>query len=191
MLFPSHKHMPRCGGVVTPWLGNALMRITGWRFEGAPPDVPRLVLAVAPHTSNWDFVIGVIAKWALDLKLTFFGKHTLFVWPLSLWMRSLGGIPVDRSASHGVVGEMIGAFREREVLWFALAPEGTRKKVARFKSGFLHIAAGAEVPVVLIYFDYANRVIGFGPVLHPAGDVDADLVYVEDYYRVVRGKKAK
>ena len=83
------------------------MKLSGWKFEGEAPDLPRLVIAVAPHTSNWDFVVGVMALWALDLRLSFFGKRSIFVWPFSIWLRTIGGVPIDRSASHGMVGEVV------------------------------------------------------------------------------------
>jgi 1-acyl-sn-glycerol-3-phosphate acyltransferase len=187
MLFPSQTQIPRRGGTLAPWIGRSLMLLTGWKFEGTPPDLPRLVIAVAPHTSNWDTVVGVIALWALDLRLSFLAKHTLFVWPASAWLHSIGGIPVDRSAPHGFVGEAIKAFAGKEQMWFALTPEGTRRKVERFRSGFLHIAAGAGVPVVLVYLDFAKRVVGFGPLLNPSVDVAADLAQVEAFYQTVHG----
>jgi 1-acyl-sn-glycerol-3-phosphate acyltransferase len=187
MLYPSHTQMPRRGGTLASWTGRWLMKLTGWKFEGTPPDLPRLVLAVAPHTSNWDFFVGVMALWALDLRLSFLGKHTIFVWPVSAWLRAIGGIPVDRNSAHGFVGEVIYAFAGKEQMWFALAPEGTRKKVERFRSGFLHIAAGAGVPVLLVYLDFEKRVIGFGPLLNPSVDVAADLAQVEAFYRTVQG----
>ncbi len=183
--------MPRRGAFVSVWLGRAALRLFGFRFEGNLPNVPRVVIAVAPHTSNWDFVIGVAAMWALDLRLVWFGKHTIFRWPFGMLLRAMGGIAVNRSESSGIVGEVVKAFGAGERMWFALAPEGTRSKVERFKSGFLHIAQGAGVPVLLAYLDYANKVVGFGPLLDPSGDVAEDLLYVETFYRGVQGKREK
>lgn len=191
MLFPTHTNAPRRGGWLAPRLGAAYLRFAGWRIAGDPPNVPKVVLAVAPHTSNWDFVLGIAVMWAIDLKLSFFGKHTLFVWPFSVWMRSMGGIPVDRGAAHGLVGEAVAAFAAREQLWLAIAPEGTRSKVERFKKGFLHIARGAQVPVQLVAFDYAKREVAFGPLITPTEDIDADLARIETYFRPFRGKRAR
>ncbi len=167
------------------------MRVSGWRFDGVFPDVPKLIISVAPHTSNWDFVVGIMALWALDIRISFIGKHTLFVGPFGAWLRSLGGIPVDRSKSHGVVGEVIDAFNASDKMIFALAPEGTRKLDKGFKSGFLHMAHGAQVPIVLAYFDFPGRCICFGKQIRTSGDAERDLQTVLDYYRPVRGKYIK
>ncbi len=167
------------------------MRISGWGFEGALPDVPKVVVSVAPHTSNWDFVVGVMALWALDIQIKFIGKHTLFKGLFGRWMRSIGGIPVDRSASHGMVGEVVHSFGQTDRMVFALAPEGTRQLDKGFKSGFIHIAHGAGVPIVLAYFDFRKKVVGFGPMILPTGDSDADLSRVLDFYRPIPGKYQK
>jgi 1-acyl-sn-glycerol-3-phosphate acyltransferase len=164
------------------------MRLTGWGIEGNFPDLPRLVVAVAPHTSNWDFLHGAAAMFALDLKLSFIGKHTLFVWPFSAFLRWMGGIPVDRSAAHGVVGEAIETFRVRRAHLLVIAPEGTRRKVERFKTGFLHIARGAGVPVVLIGLDYATRTIRIGPVFEVGGDIEAERAKVEAHFAAIPGR---
>jgi 1-acyl-sn-glycerol-3-phosphate acyltransferase len=182
---------PRRNAPIARALGRWLMRVSGWRFCGSFPDVPKLIISVAPHTSNWDFIVGVMALWALDIRISFIGKHTLFKGPFGRWLRSLGGIPVNRSKSHGVVGEVIDAFNASERMIFALAPEGTRQLDKGFKSGFLHMAYGAKVPVVLAYFDFATRTIGFGEVLLASGDAGEDLQLVLDFYRPVRGKYTK
>ncbi len=175
----------------TRHLGRWMMRVWGWRFEGNFPDVPKVVVSVAPHTSNWDFVIGITALWALDIKINFIGKHTLFKGLFGRWLRSLGGIPVDRSAAHGVVAEVVRSFDEAERMVFALAPEGTRQLDKSFKTGFIHIAHNANVPILLAYFDFANKVVGFGPCITTSGDAEADLAKIVAFYRPVRGKYVK
>lgn len=172
-------------------LGRMMMRISGWRFEGDLPDIPKVVIAVAPHTTNWDFVIGVMVLWALDIKISFLGKHTLFRGLFGKWMRSIGGIPVNRASTHGVVGDAVQAFRFSERMVLALAPEGTRQLSKGFKMGFLHIAHGANVPILLAYFDFSRKVIGFGPLLTTTGDVECDIEAVLNYYRPIRGKYRK
>jgi 1-acyl-sn-glycerol-3-phosphate acyltransferase len=180
--------IPRRGSAFWRWLGRTLLRLSNWRLEGAFPDVPRCVVAVAPHTSNWDFPVGASAMFALDLRLKYIGKHTLFVWPLAPFLRWMGGIPVDRSAAHGVVGEAVDAFRASPALMLVIAPEGTRSKVHRFKTGFLHIARGAGVPVALVALDWGTRTIRIGPVVEVGEDIEAERVRIEDYYAQFRGR---
>jgi 1-acyl-sn-glycerol-3-phosphate acyltransferase len=180
--------IPRRGNAFWRWLGRTLLRLSNWRLEGAFPDVPRCVVAVAPHTSNWDFPVGASAMFALDLRLKFIGKHTLFVWPLAPFLRWMGGIPVDRSAAHGVVGEAVDAFRASPALMLVIAPEGTRSKVHRFKTGFLHIARGAGVPVALVALDWGTRTIRIGPVVEVGEDIEAERVRVEAYFAQFRGR---
>lgn len=182
---------PRRDARITRAIGRWLMRMSGWRLKGELPDVPKLIISVAPHTSNWDFLVGMMALWALDIRISFIGKHTLFKGLFGRWLRSLGGIPVDRSKSHGVVGEVVDAFNASERLIFALAPEGTRTLAKGFKSGFLHMARGAKVPIVLAYFDFSERAICFGKVINASADVERDLQEVLDFYRPVRGKYTK
>ena len=181
----------RRGGVATKVLGRLLMRLSGWGFDGVLPDVPKLVIAVAPHTTNWDFVIGVLVLWTLDVKVSFLGKHTLFRGWFGRWMRSIGGIPVDRSQAHGIVGESVAAFNRVDQMVLAIAPEGTRQLDKGFKSGFLHIAHAANVPVLLAYFDFSRRVVGFGPLFVTSGDVESDMKQIVDFYRPIRGKYQK
>ena len=182
--------VPRRGSAALRSFGRAMLRLMDWRVAGEIPDLPKFVVAVAPHTSNWDFVVGMAAMFALDLKITFIGKHTLFRWPIAGFMRWLGGVPVDRSASHGLVGQTVAAMDRLPESVVAIAPQGTRSPVRRFKSGFLHIAKGARVPVVLASLDYAARCVRFGPVFTPGEDVDADLRHVEALFANVKGKKS-
>ena len=146
------------------------------------------MIAVAPHTSNWDFVVGVAAMFALDLRLAFLGKHTLFRGPFAPLLRWIGGIPVDRSAPHGVVGEAVTAFARMKRRILAIAPEGTRKRGAAFKSGFLHIARGAGVPVLLAALDYEARRVRLGPCIEPGVDVEADRARIAAHFARVRGR---
>lgn len=150
-------------------LGRAVLKRMGWRTEGELPDCRRLVVALAPHSSNWDFVIGVALVFSLGVRVSFIGKHTLFRWPLGGFMRWLGGIPVDRSRPEGFADTMVAEFNGRDKLWLAVAPEGTRTDGARFKSGFYRIAQASRVPVLPVYFNYRRKVVGFLPV------IEADL----------------
>lgn len=191
-LLPALPHqIPRRGSAFWRAVGRGVLGLLGWRVEGEIPDVPKLVIAVAPHTSNWDFVVGAAAMFALDLKLAFIGKHTLFVWPFSVFLRWMGGIPVDRSSPHGVVAQSVDAFGRAGPCVLAVAPEGTRKPVPRFKTGFLHIARGAGVPILLAALDYADRCVRLGPTFVPGPDVEADRLRVEAHFATVRGKRSR
>ena len=166
--------VPRRGTPLSRPLARALLYLTRWRFEGEPPDLAKVVLVVAPHSSNWDFLVGVMAMFALDLKVSWLGKHTMFRRPWGGIMRWLGGIPVDRAAPGGTVDEIQRAFRSREQLWLGLAPEGTRSTAGSWRSGFWRIAKAADVPMVLVSFDYAHRVIAFVAPFDPTDDFEAD-----------------
>lgn len=181
----------RRNAVVARALGRLMLRLSGWRLEGALADVPKLVIAVAPHTSNWDFVVGVMTLLALDVKISFLGKHTLFRGWFGRWMRSIGGIPVDRSQPHGIVGESVAAFNVAPRMVLAIAPEGTRQLDRGFKTGFLHIAHAANVPVQLAYFDFMHKVVGFGPLVVTSGNVESDLKKILDFFRPIHGKYRK
>jgi 1-acyl-sn-glycerol-3-phosphate acyltransferase len=164
-------------------LARAVLRLAGWRvlFNGLPS--PQGVLIVYPHTSNWDFVVGVLAKWTVGIQVTFWGKDSLFRVPLlGRWMRWLGGVPVDRSVPRGIVGQMaqalIDAREDNRFLWLALAPEGTRRHVGAWRSGFYHVALAAGVPLGLVYFDYAQRRIGVQDFMTLSGDAAQDLAQI-------------
>ena len=180
--------VPRRGSRAMVAFGRLVLRLLGWRIEGEIPDLPKFVIAVAPHTSNWDFVVGAAAMFALDLRLAFIGKHTLFRGPLAPLMRWMGGIPVDRSSPHGVVGESVAAFAQVERRVLAIAPQGTRKPVERFKPGFLHIARGAGVPVLLAALDYPARCVRLGPSFEVGEDIEEERRRTEAFFRPVRGR---
>lgn len=170
------------------WLGRTILRLGGWRVTGTLPDIPRLVLIAAPHSSNWDGIWGMAAKMALGFDARILGKDTLFWWPLSVVLRNLGVIPLDRSKPQGVVEQSIELIRTSPQLWFALAPEGTRKPVEQWKAGFLKIAHGAGVPILMAYFHYPDRTIGMGPLFHTTGDLAADMAAIRAWYRPWQGK---
>jgi 1-acyl-sn-glycerol-3-phosphate acyltransferase len=180
--------IPLRGSAFWRAFGRAMLGLLGWRVEGEVPNRPKLVIAIAPHTSNWDFIVGVSVMFALDLRIGFLGKHTLFRWPCGAVMRWIGGIPVDRASHQGIVGDSIAAFAQVERRILAIAPEGTRKRVPHFKSGFLQIARGAGAPVLLASLDYAAKCVRFGPVFEPGEDVEADRLWIEAFFATVRGK---
>ena len=173
---------------VLRWLAILYLKMIGWRREGSLPDIPKYVMIVAPHTSNWDFPIGLAFAFDLKLRGYWLGKDSIFQWPLHGFFRWLGGIPIDRSRSSDVVAQMVQIFKERAKLTMVLAPEGTRKKVAYWKSGFYHIARGADVPIVLAFIDYLRKAGGIGPVFKPSGDIETDMEYIRAFYATVTGK---
>ena len=182
------SEIPRRQSRLLRALGRGMLALLGWRVEGEVPNLGKFVIAVAPHTSNWDFLVGVAAMFALDLRLSFIGKHTLFVGPFDTILRWLGGIPVDRTGSHGVVADSVRAFETVEQRILAIAPQGTRKPVARFRSGFLRIARGAGVPVLLAALDYGTRTVRLGPSIVPGEDIDAEREKVEAHFKPIRGR---
>src|SRR2546423_2447303 len=137
--------LPRSGGAASRAFGHAVLALLGWRIRGNVPNRRKLVIIVAPHSSNWDFVVGIAAKLALGLRVLFLGKHTLFRFPLGPLMRALGGMPVDRAHAQDVVRRVAGEFAAREQLVLAVAPRGTRPRVGRWRTGFYHIAREADV----------------------------------------------
>lgn len=170
-------------------LGRAILRMFGWRMVGAFPDIAKAVVIAAPHSSNWDGLLGFGAKLGMGVKLSILGKESLLRIPLvGPFLRWQGVIPVDRSAAHGLIGQAVDAIRAADRMWYAIAPEGTRKLVPRWKPGFWHIARGAGVPVIPAYFDYANKVIGIGPPFELSHDIHADIARIQRWYKPIRGR---
>jgi 1-acyl-sn-glycerol-3-phosphate acyltransferase len=177
-------------------LARGLLRRAGWQlhFHGLP--ARQGVLILYPHTSNWDFPVALLAKWAIGLQVTFWGKDTLFKLPLlGRWLRWLGGVPVDRTAPNGSVGQMAAALNEarerNRFLWLALSPEGTRGHRAAWRSGFYHVALQAGVPVALAYLDYRDREIGVQHFIHLTGHVALDMARISDVLAHRTGRHAE
>lgn len=169
-------------------LGLWILTRAGWRFEGAMPNVPKFVVIVAPHTSNWDFPVGLAAKWALGLDAHWWGKDTLFMPPFGWFFRANGGIPVDRKNSSKVVDATIDGFRSNAKFALALAPEGTRKKVTQWRTGFWHVAKGANVPICCVAFDWPRRLIRLGPTTMPdEDDPSTGIARIRSYFAEVQG----
>jgi 1-acyl-sn-glycerol-3-phosphate acyltransferase len=156
------------------WIAVGLLRLTGWRVVGGLPPNDRYVLIGAPHTSNWDFPLMLLAVLKVGMDVHWLGKKSLFPFPFAGFMRWLGGIPVDRSKSNRLVDQLV-------------PPEGTRSQVERWKSGFYYVAQGAGVPILLGFIDFSRKELGFGPLFHPTGDYAADLASIQDFYRDKRG----
>ena len=185
---PVPPNMPQFAPSAAAPLCRWLFARCGWRVAGEFPDVRKLVVIAAPHSTNWDVVWGLLVKVGLRLDVHFIGKREAFFWPLGPLLRKFGGIPIDRSAAHGVVEAMREQFAGHERFWLAIAPEGTRKKVTKWKSGFWRIARAAGVPILPVYFHYPEKIVGLGPLFHPSDDLDADIARLREFYRPFLGK---
>jgi 1-acyl-sn-glycerol-3-phosphate acyltransferase len=177
-------------------LARGLLRLAGWQvvFDGLPSK--QGVLIVYPHTSNWDFVVGVLAKWAIGIPLAFWGKDTLFRVPLfGAWLRWIGGVPVDRHSARGAVADMVErmarARQDDRFLWLALSPEGTRSYRDSWRSGFYQVALQAEVPLALAFFDYGERSVGVDSFMRLSGDAERDMAVIESRLGRRRGRKPR
>jgi 1-acyl-sn-glycerol-3-phosphate acyltransferase len=177
--FPQNPRRRLCGWILACF---------GWHMVGAFPDLPRAVLIAAPHSSWWDGVWGMLFKVALGIDIAFMGKRELFRGPLGWLLRQLGGFPIERHAAHGLVEQVARRFDSGGPFWIGIAPEGTRKTVARWRSGFWHIARTAGVPIVPVAFDYPSRSIVVGAPFMPGADLDADLDALRAFYAPFRGR---
>ena len=181
--------MPRRGNGMTKAIGRAVLRLSGWRMEGEIPNVAKAVAIVVPHTSNWDFLVAIAGLFAVGVRVSWLGKNTIFEGAGGPVMEWLGGIPIDRSASMGVVDQIVERFNTSDTLVIGLSPEGTRSRVDRWKTGFYAIASKAGVPIVPISFDWETRVIRFGDLLMPSGDMDADVAELKKFFEGAVGKR--
>ena len=182
--------VPRARHPALRWCALRLLGLLGWRLDIRLPDEPRLVVLAAPHTSNWDGVLAVLTVLATELRIGLFVKHTAFHNRfIGAILRAADAIPIDRSASGGVVAQTVDAFRTREHLVIGIAPEGTRKRVEKWKRGFYLIAEEAEVPIVCAYLDYGRKVVGTGLQLRPSGLYARDLEQIQSFYRTITPKR--
>jgi 1-acyl-sn-glycerol-3-phosphate acyltransferase len=172
-------------------LGRFWLWLFGWKIRGETPTYRKFVLIAAPHTSNLDFPFMLATAYAMRVRISWFGKHTLFIPPWGWFMRKLGGIPVDRRAPHTLVMQMAEQFKNSEDLVLAVPPEGTRSKVDVWKSGFYHIASESGVPIGLGYLDYERKLCGVGMFVMPSENVNEDMNKIRSFYRDIRGKHPK
>ena len=169
-------------------LSLILLKVLGWRVEGEHPAARKFVLIAAPHTSNWDAFYMIMVAFVFRVNLYWMGKHTLFKIPFGFLTRFLGGVPINRSASSGMVEQSIQVLKDSSDIVLAIPPEGTRKKVPYWKSGFYHIASGAGVPIVTGFLDFGRKCSGVGPALIPSGDMASDYKILQDFYEPMAGK---
>ncbi len=180
---------PRSGGnALSRGIGRAVLRLGGWRMVGPWPEIDKLVVIVAPHSSAWDAIWGIAAKVGMGLGIVFIGKKEAFWGPVGWLLKKFGGIPVDRSAPGGIVDQVANEIRASERMWFVLAPEGTRRKVDQWKTGFWKIARRAQVPVLCVGFDYPTREIRIGETVELTDNMEADITRIRALFAHYRGK---
>ncbi|WP_049620763.1 1-acyl-sn-glycerol-3-phosphate acyltransferase [Frateuria defendens] len=179
---------PRRGSRLGARLARGLLRLAGWRLLGTLPDEPKLVVIGAPHSSYWDGVWGLLFKVALGLDINIMIKREVLDGPLGLILKPIGMIPIDRKAPINVVGQMVQRFDGHSAMWLGITPEGTRKRVTQWKTGFLRIAQAAAVPILPVFIDYPSKTFTLGPLQHVGDDPDSDLERIRALFAPYRGK---
>ena len=165
-----------------------ILKTLGWTIHADLPDIKKYVVIAAPHTSNWDFPIGIMAVWAIKLEVHWMGKDSLFRRPYGWFFRAIGGTPVQRDGGQNYIEQMRDLFEHSEQLVLALAPEGTRGKTDHWKTGFYYIARAANVPIVMAYLDFENKQVGTGKLFYPGEDIEADFSRIRQFYADRQGK---
>jgi hypothetical protein len=170
-------------------IAAGLMRLAGWRLVYVPPPRAKSVIIVYPHTSNWDFPIGMLARSAAGIRCHFAAKDTLFRGLFGRWLARVGGIPVNRREPTGFVGQLAREFERRDEFHVVFTPEGTRARTEHWKSGFYRLALAAKVPLGLAFIDYGHREAGIGGWLDLTGDEETDLERIRAFYAAKRGRR--
>lgn len=185
---PTGSHLPKRNSRFLRFFGCLLLATFGWKFNGAfPLSGEKFVVIGGPHTSGWDLFLSLAMIWALDLKVSWMSKHTIFWWPLGAIWRYFGGIPVDRTASHGVVDQMVDEFNRHDRFIVAIMPEGTRKRVEKWRTGFYHIAHKANVPIVPIILDFGRKTIRICPATQPSDEIEAHIAHFMQLFASAQG----
>ncbi len=165
-----------------------LTKILGWKVINTFPNIPKCIIVVAPHTSNWDFIIGKLAYSSLGRTANFLIKKEWFVFPFNLFFKSIGGIPVERNKKTSMTNVLAAEFDKHDHLHLAITPEGTRKPVQEWKKGFYFIAVKAKVPLLLIGLDYSKKEASILDIFYPANNYREDIVKIKAYYKDIKGK---
>lgn len=180
--------LPRRGNALSKAGARGLLALSGWCVDGVFPDRSRMIAIVAPHTSNWDFIVGILMVFALGLRVRFLAKHTLFNPWLGWLMRWFGGMPVIRDAPQGAVADVAEMIAREERILLAITPAGTRRRGAPWRSGFYNIALAAKVPILPAAFDFGRKSLRLFPVFEPTGNYEADLARLQALYAGVQGR---
>jgi 1-acyl-sn-glycerol-3-phosphate acyltransferase len=175
--------MPKCDGLMYYLAKIIFEKILGWTLIGTiDSSVKKCVIAVVPHTSSYDFIMGLLIRSILRLRINYLGKKELFDGPLGFYFRWTGGAPLDRTSGQNKVEGIAKLFDQYDTFRLALSPEGTRKKVTKFKTGFYYIAKTANVPIIPIALDYAKKEVRIGQVFHPSGSIEQDMPLLEQHF---------
>jgi len=172
------------------WLSKIIFHnIAGWKFEGRwPKEIPKMVTIEVPHTTNWDFPIGILIRKILDVDIQWAGKNSLFRFPFGGLLKWMGGVPVVRNKRTNFVQALIDIYNKSDKMNICLAPEGSRAKVDKLKTGFYYLAVGAKVPIFMVKFDYQHKIVWMRPPFYPTGDIDADMIVIDEYFAGTHGK---
>ncbi len=173
------------------WMCKTILKLCGWKIDGSLPTEEQFVIIVAPHTSNWDFIIGVLARGALGQQIHFLGKHQLFIPPWGWLFKAMGGVAVDRRQNNNLVDAVSQLFIQDPTFKLALAPEGTRGEVKRWKTGFYHIAVQAKVPIITVALDFASKQVIIPKPMAVTGDIEPEMNRILDFYRGIKGYHPK
>jgi 1-acyl-sn-glycerol-3-phosphate acyltransferase len=165
-------------------------RLKGWKVRSIIPEtgVKKAVVIVAPHTSNWDYVYGMGVKIKYKMKATYFAKKELFKFPMKTILEKTGGLPIDRSKKKNMVAQVVDWVNKADEMYIVIEPEGTRKRVDKWKSGFYHIALEAKIPIFLAYIDYDKKEAAIDELYEPTGNKEKDFEYFRNYYSKIAAK---
>ena len=170
-------------------ISKALLRLAGWRISSTEGvETPKCVICVAPHTSNWDFIVGKLFYTSIGCNANFLIKKEWFFFPFNLLFNALGGVPIDRSNRTSVTEQMVNRFNSSERMQLAITPEGTRKRVETWKKGFYFIACAAKVPILIAYMDYGKKEAGTKGLFYPTGDIEKDLPIIQAMFKGVTAR---
>ncbi|MDR0811384.1 MAG: 1-acyl-sn-glycerol-3-phosphate acyltransferase [Paludibacter sp.] len=169
-------------------ISSWLLRLQSWSVKITAEEPPQSIICIAPHTSNWDFYFGTLAYWSVGRKTSFLMKKGWFFFPLCYVFSAIGGIPVDRSKKNSLTERLTGKFIRQKIVHLTIAPEGTRRRVERWHTGFYHIAYNAGIPIQLAYIDYAKKEVGILGVFRPTGNEQKDIAEIQSHYRNIVAK---
>ena len=169
------------------YLGRAVLGISGWQIVGKIPNEKRILIIAAPHTSNWDFILGISALFALNVNIKWLGKHSMFLPGIAWFFKWLGGIPVNRQNPSSLIEYVTQTVKKEKGLMIGMAPEGSRKKVKRWKSGFLRIANQTNSKIVFLSIDAPFKTLKIGEIYTPSGNTEQDIDFVMNYYKQFKG----